>query len=43
MNLGGPWLGKGTVPDVQRKDGEEHQVHSALNFSFVAESRMGSR
>ena len=33
----------GAAPDVHGKDGEKHHVHSALNPSFVAESRVGSR
>ena len=32
----------GAAPDVQGKDGEKYHVHSALNPSFVAESRVGS-
>ena len=43
MNSGGSWLGSGAVPYVQGKDGEKHHVHSALNQSFVAGSRVGSR
>ena len=35
------WV-KGAVPVVQGKGGEIH-FHSALNPSFVAESRVGSR
>ncbi|KAJ4438183.1 hypothetical protein ANN_14122 [Periplaneta americana] len=38
MNSGGSWA-TGAAPEVQGKDGEKHQVHSALNPSFVAESR----
>ena len=33
----------GAAPDVQGKDGEKHHIHSALNSSFVAESRVGCR
>ena len=33
----------GAAPDVQRKDGERHHVHSVLSPSFVAESRVGTR
>ena len=33
----------GAVPDVQGKDGEKQHVHSALNLSFDAETRVGSR
>ena len=33
----------GAAPDVQGKYSEKHQVHSALNPSFVAESRVRSR
>ena len=33
----------GAALDVQEKDGEEHHVHTALNPSFVAESRVGSQ
>ena len=32
----------GLASDVQGKDGEKHHVHSALNRSFVAESRWKS-
>ena len=33
----------GAAPDVQGKNGEKHHVHSALNPSSVAGSRVGSR
>ncbi|KAJ4440969.1 hypothetical protein ANN_10818 [Periplaneta americana] len=44
--LGGPlrvvpgWF-TGSAPDIQGKDGEKRHVHSALNFAFVVESRVG--
>ena len=41
MNSGGPGWVTGAAPDVQGKDGENHHIHSALNPSFVAESRVG--
>ena len=31
------------VPYLQGKDGEKHHVHSALNPSFVAESRVSGK
>ena len=31
----------GAESDVQGKDGENHHVHSALNHSYAAESRVG--
>ena len=33
----------GAAPDVHGEDGEKHHVHSALNPSFVAQSREGIR
>jgi hypothetical protein len=32
----------GAAPDVQGKDGDMHHGHSALNPSFVAESRVST-
>ena len=43
MNSGGPWRVTGATPDGQGKDGEKYHVHSALNPSFVAESKVGCR
>ena len=36
------WV-KRAAPDMQGKGGEKRHVHSTLNSSFVAESRVGSR
>ena len=43
MNSGGLWLSYRRSEDVQGKDGEKDHVHSALNISFVAESRLENR
>ena len=42
MNSGGLWLGYKRGVRLQGLDGEKHHVHSALNPSFVAESKVGS-
>ena len=42
-NSGGPWVGYRRGARCAGRDGEKHQVYSALNPSVVVESRVGTR